>query len=68
MLQPVISPGYKVHTYASSNSIFDGLVINLLSILCILIEILSRVHAKGQKRRNDFRCGTPVGRFPSDGS
>ena len=68
MPQPVIYPGYKVHTYASSNSIFDGLVINLLSVLCILMEILSRAHAKGQKSRNDFRYGTPVGRFPSDGS
>ena len=57
-----------MHTYASSNSIFDGPVTNVLSVLCILIEILSRAHAKGQKSRNDFRRGAPFGRFPSDGS
>ena len=52
----------------SSDSIFDGLVINLLSILCILIEILSRAPAKGQKSHNDFRFGIPFGRFPRDDS
>ena len=49
-----------------ANSIFDGPGTNPLSILCILIEFLSRVHAKWWKSQNDFRFGTFVGRFPSD--
>ena len=48
--QPVIFPGSKVHTYVPPNSIFDGPVTNLPSILCILIEILSRAHAVGAKK------------------
>ena len=50
--------GLKVHTCTSANSIFDGPVTNLLSILCILVEILSRAHAKGAKSLNDFKIGT----------
>ena len=38
-----------MHTYTPANSIFDGPITNLLSILCILIEVLSRAHAKGEK-------------------
>ena len=49
------------------NSIFDGPITNLLSILCILIEIVSRARAKGGKSLNDFKFGTIVGRFQSDG-
>ena len=45
--QPVQFPGSKVHTYTLANSICDGPVTNLLSILCILIEILSCAHARG---------------------
>ena len=48
--QPVKSPGWKVHTYTPANSIFDGPITNLLSTLCILIEILSRAQAKGAKK------------------
>ena len=34
-----------------------------------MIEILSRVHAKGKKRLNDFKLGTFVaGRVQSDGA
>ena len=33
-----------------SNSKFDGPITTLLSILCILIEILSRAPAKGAKK------------------
>ena len=44
--QPVRFPG----TYTPANSIFDGPITNLLSILCILIEILSRAHTKGTKK------------------
>ena len=31
-----------------ANSVFDGPVTNLLSVLCILIEVLSRAHEKGE--------------------
>ena len=58
-----------MHTYTPVNSIVDGSVTTLLSLLCILTEVLSRAHAKGQtKSPNDFRFGTPTGRFPSDGA
>ena len=33
-------------TYTPANSVFDGPVTNLLSVLCILIEALSRAHEK----------------------
>ena len=48
-----------------ANSIFDGPVTSLLSILCILIGILLRAHAKGQKSHN-FRFGIPIGHFLSE--
>ena len=51
-----------------ANSIFDGPLTNLLSILCILIEVLSCAHAKGNKKGlNDFKFGTFVRHFQSDG-
>ena len=34
-------------TYTPANSVFDGPVTNLLLVLCILIEALSRAHEKG---------------------
>ena len=40
--------GMKEHTDTPANSIFDGPITNLLSVLCILIEI--RAHAKGSKK------------------
>ena len=52
--------------YTSANSIFDAPITNLLSMLCILIEFLSRAHAKVWKSHNDFKFGTSVGHFPSD--
>ena len=56
-----------MHTFTPENSIFGGPITNLLSILHILIEILSRVHTKvGKTSFNDFIFGTFVGRFPSD--
>ena len=55
-----------MNPYKPKNSLFDGPVTNLLSILCILIEGLSRAHAKGGKRLNDFQLGTSIGCFPSD--
>ena len=57
-----------MHTYTPPNSIFDGTVTNLLSTLCILIEILSPAQAKGAKSLNGFKFGTFIGRFPSDGA
>ena len=39
---------------------------NLLSELCILIEILSPAHAKAAKSLNNFKFGLFIGRFPSD--
>ena len=47
--QPIKFPGGKVHTYTPADSIFDGPITNLVSILCISVEILSRAHAKGEK-------------------
>ena len=37
----------------------------LFSILCILVEVLSRAHAKEEKSLNDLKFGTVVGRFAS---
>ena len=34
-----------MHTYTPANSISDGPITNLLSILCILVEVFSRAHA-----------------------
>ena len=44
----------KMHTYTPANSVFDGPITNLLSTLCISIEILSRAHAKEEKSLNPF--------------
>ena len=54
-----------------ADSIFDGPVTNLLSVLCILIEFLLRARAKGAGwvgvgSLNDFRSGAFIGLFPSD--
>ena len=64
--QPVKFLGWKVHTYTPADSIFDAPITNLPSVLCILIEILSPAHAKGEKSLNDFKFGTSTGHFPSD--
>ena len=47
--QRVTLPGSKRQTYTPANSIFDGPISNLLSVLCILTGILSRAHARGKK-------------------
>ena len=49
-----------------ADSIFDGPITNLLSILSILIEILSCAHVKERKSQNDFKFGTFTGCFKSD--
>ena len=48
-----------MHTYVPPNSIFNGPITNLLSVLCIVIEILARAHTKGAE--------TFIGRLTSDG-
>ena len=70
-----------MHAYTPANSIFAGPIANLLSILCIWVEILSRAHAKGRRgggeggegggreeSLNDFKFCTFVGRSPIDGA
>ena len=58
-----------MHTYMPADSIFDGPVTNLLSILCIFIELFSRGQAQGAKKGlNDFKFGTFIGRFQSNGA
>ena len=46
------------------------MITNLLSILYILVDILSRAHTKGRGKKylNDFKSGTFVGRFPNVGA
>ena len=43
-----------------------------LSVLCILIEMLSRAHSKGKKEKkkslNNLKLGTVLGPFPRDGA
>ena len=55
-------------TYTPANSIFDGPVTNLLLVLCIWIEIVSRARAKEKKELNTFTFGAFIGRFQSDGA
>jgi len=55
-----------VHTYRLANSKVDSPIRNLLLVLCILIEILSRAQTKGKRDLNDFKFGTFFGRFPND--
>ena len=37
-------------------------------VIVILIEVLSRAHAKWGKSLNDFQFGIFTGRFPGDGA
>ena len=55
-----------MHAYTATNNIFDGPITNLLSVLCILIEVLSLAHAKEENSCNDFKFGTFIGCFQSD--
>ena len=64
--KPVKFPVWKVHIYTPENNTFDGPITNLLSILWILIDVLSRAHAKGPQKLNHFKFGTFIGRSPSD--
>ena len=51
----------------SVNSLFDGPVTNLLSVLCISIEIVSRALVKGGGE-GGVKCGTFIVRLLSDGA
>ena len=57
-----------MHIFTPINSIFDRPVTNLHSILWVLVEVFSRAHAKSGKSLNDFKFGTSIGRFSSDGA
>ena len=57
-----------MHTYTPANSIFDSPMRNLFSILCLLVEVLSRAHAKRGKSLNDFKFGVFIGCFSNDGA
>ena len=57
-----------MYTDTPANSTFDGPITILLSVLCILIEVLWRAHAKGGKGLSDFSFGAFIGRFQSDGA
>ena len=57
-----------MHRNTPANSIFNGPITILLSTLCILVEVLSRVLAKREKSLNDLESGTSTGRFSSDGA
>ena len=58
MFNPTVKfPGRKIRTYTPANGIFDGPVISLLSMPRVLIEILSRAHAKRKKVLNGFTVG-----------
>ena len=53
-------------TYTPTNSIFDGPTTTLLSVPCILMEVLSLACAKGKEVLNDFKSGIFIARFPND--
>ena len=55
-------------TYTPENSIFDGPIANLPSVVCILIETISRARAKGGKSLSGLKFATFVGCVPSDGA
>ena len=55
-----------MHTYTSPNSIFDVPIATLLSILCLLMEILHLLMSRGQKSLNGFTFGTFICHFPCD--
>ena len=56
-----------MHTHTPPNSISDDPVTNLLSLLCILIEILSRADVKGAKKALMVsNLAFFIGRFQTD--
>ena len=57
-----------MHTYTHADSILDGRIASLISMLRILMEIRSPTHAKREKSLNDFIFGPFTGRFSNDGA
>ena len=49
LINPFTAPACKISglksAYTSADSIFEGPITNLLSVLCILVEILAHSHA-----------------------
>ena len=61
--QPVKFPAERC-TDAPANSMFSGPVTHLLSVLCVLMELLSRASAKKRtKRLQGFKFRAFIGRF-----
>ena len=56
-----------MYTHTPANRVSDGPTTNLLSILCILREILSHAIVKKEKGLNDFKSGTFIASFQRDG-
>ena len=71
-VNPFTSPACEMsglkyaHIHTCANSISEGRITSLLSVLCILIEVLSLAQAKGKKVLNDFKFGIFTGHFPDD--
>ena len=57
-----------MHAYMPANSLFDGPITTLHSVLSVLIHVVLRAHAKRGKSLNDFKFGTSIGRSSSDGA
>ena len=55
-----------MHRNTPANSIFDGPITTLLSMLCILVDVLSCAYVGSGKSLNDSVSGTSTGRFSSD--
>ena len=57
-----------MQSYTPANGIFDGPITNLLSVLCVLIQIFSPAHPKREKCLNCFKLGTFSDRVQCDGA
>ena len=57
-----------MHTCKLANSRSNGPITNLLSVLCVLTEVLSLAHAKRGESPNGFRFGTFIARSQTDGA
>ena len=71
LLNPLPAPARKfsglksAHIHACKQPI-GWPVTTLLSVLCVLVEVLSRARAKSGESLNGFKFGTSVSRFSSD--
>ena len=71
VINPLTAPAQKLSGLKSAhihpaNSILDGPITTLLSILFLLVEVLSRAQVKRGESLNDFKSDTFIGRFLSD--